>query len=1184
MKRIFYTLALLIFVISVNGIVSTWAAEDNTIEQKYSLAQKLIAERRYQEAIKLLEEVKVNNKKPDVDITLGDTYVMLDNLQMALYYYKSALDKAKLSNNEVMARISLFRIARMQISLDQVQEAIINYELLLNMNLSSEDRGIAEEGLQKAQAILLGKKLQQAATFIEQGKGTVAFDLIKNDLEKNKDNYRLQIIAGQSLALMNKPQEALIHFQQALDLSISNDENNTALLNIIKMQYWLGDNQAAQKSLVELQKLPLSEQNKQQLNNIIEQSVATPKALEQKSAEEAQEVLLGDKLQKATVLIKREKGKAAYTIIKDELEKNISSYRLQFVAGQSLAMMGKPAEALDHFQRALALSQTNEQKIATLLNILKMQYWLKSNSAQQTLNQLQKLSLSTQDKQQLDKIITNSTIVLGLNTDDTKTEVNETLLGEKLQRAIVLIERGQGKAAYAIIKDELEKNDKSYRLQFVAGQSLAMMERPQEALRYFQRALSLSQNEEQRVSTLLNILKMQYWLKDNSAQQTLNQLQKLNLSAQERRQLDKIVSNSKAAPGTNPDKNEMNESLLGEKLQRAIAFIEQGRGKAAYAIIKDELEKNNKSYRLQFVAGQSLAIMEKPKEALNHFQLASELSENDEQKIATLLNILKMHYWLLNLKAAENTLKELHALPLTPKDKKEIIELTIKSRLKKASRVGKNPTDLAMERIRLALKKEKPREALALLLKYPNKTSYLYYLTAGDVLFLLEDPRNSEDYYIAAYKKATNQEERKAALFGIGKTTLWLEEYEKGLAAYRELSTFSLTKDDKEIVTTGLVISITNLDFPRKALTLVENTPSFNYPMSVIAATRAALYSGLAYKAQAIWLGNLKTLQKIPPGHFLQRQIREINWLLLQETSTAALGTNYYTVKDTDDFVITRQSADYSYRTFGINSNTISVVGQNFYTDPQYKIKMNYFSIRQIFTNIEDDLDLDFTATAAELRYGYPLDQSPWRPMLWRAGLFYHPNDYLVFNTYNSQEVVEAIPALQEGILINTTEGGFIFHPITRLYTRFAFFHNRFTDGNRRNGKSMAFSYQLIRQLALFVELRYRGYRNSLYSNGNYFSPAKLEEKTINVILKRRFTATWAIYAEGGVGDQTILPTPFDQESKAPVLSYDINLTGALTDNLRLNLVYGYSRNAFGSFMGSYARTYFAANLKLFIL
>ncbi|WP_131781154.1 tetratricopeptide repeat protein [Legionella gresilensis] len=1182
MKRIFYTIALLIFVTSVNGIVSTWAAEDNIIEQKYSLAQKLIAERRYQEAIKLLEEVKVNNKKPDVDITLGDTYVMLDNLKMALYYYKSALDKAKLSNNEVMIRISLFRIARMQISLEQVQEAIINYELLLNMNLSPEDKSIAEEGLQKAQAILLGKKLQQAAIFIEQGKGVVAFELIKNDLEKNKDNYRLQIIAGQSLAVMNKPQEALTHFQQAFDLSISNDEKNTALLNIIKMQYWLGDNQAAQQSLVELQKLPLSEQNKQQLNNIIEQSVATPKALQQKSAEEAQEVLLGDKLQKAIALIEREKGKAAYAIIQDELEKNISSYRLQFVAGQSLAMMGKPAEALDHFQRALALSQTDEQKIATLLNILKMQYWLKDNSALQTLNQLQKLPLSSREKTQLDKIVSNSKVAPGTNSD--KDEINEALLGEKLQRAIALVEQGQGKAAYAVIENELEKNDKSYRLQFVAGQSLAMMEKPQEALRYFQRALSLSQNEEQRVSALINILKMQYWLKDNSAQQTLNQLQKLPLSSQEKRQVDKIINNSKVAPGTNPDKDEINEILLGEKLQRAIALVEQGQGKAAYAIIKNELEKNNKSYRLQFVAGQSLAIMEKPQEALNHFQLAAKLIENDEQKIAVLLNILKMHYWLVNLKAAENTLKELHALPLTSKDKKEIIELTIKSRFKKASHVGKKPTDLAMERIRLALKKEKPREALALLLKYPNKTSYLYYLTAGDVLFLLEDPRNSEDYYIAAYKKATNPAERKAALFGIGKTTLWLEEYEKGLAAYRELSTLPLTKDDKEIVTTGLVISITNLDFPRKALTLVENTPSFNYPMSVIAATRAALYSGLAYKAQAIWLGNIKTLQKIPPGHFLQRQIKEINWLLLQETSTAALGTNYYTVKDTDDFVITRQSADYSYRNFGINSNMISAVGQNFYTDPQYKIKMNYFSIRQIFTNIEDDLDLDFTATAAELRYGHPLDQSPWRPMLWRAGLFYHPNDYLVFNAYNSQEVVEAIPALQDGILINTTEGGFIFHPITRLYTRFAFFHNRFTDGNRRNGKSMAFSYQLIRQLALFVELRYRGYRNSLYSNGDYFSPAKLEEKTINVILKRRFTATWAIYAEGGVGDQTILPTPYDQESKAPVLSYDLNLTGALTDNLRLNLVYGYSRNAFGSFMGSYARTYFAANLKLFIL
>ncbi|WED43074.1 hypothetical protein [Legionella cardiaca] len=915
MTRPVHIALLLILVFLSGNTFSVWAANEIT-NSDLSAAKKLIEQQRYQEAITLMVELRVSDKNPEVDITLGDTYITLENPMMALFYYEAAYDNAKLNNNEVMLRIALFRLARVQLRLSYAQKAAINYQTLLKMKLSQEDQVIAEEGLKRAQEILFGEKLQQAIILVEQEKGAEAYALIQDELATNNKSFRLQIVAAQSLAMMENPKQALSHYQQALTLSDSTDQKKTALMGIVKMQYWLGEDSTAQQTLSQLKELPLSQQDKEQINELVAAS-------------------------------------------------------------------------------------------------------------------------------------------------------------------------GMGSSIPGIANE-----------------------------------ISLAKGE---------------------------------------------------------------EIILGEKLQRAITLLEKEKGVEAYALIEDELGKNTRSFRLQMIAGQSLAIMERPKEALSHFQQALSLSELQEQKKAALLNILKMQYWLAEQKAAKETLRQLQALSLTPDDKQQISKLTAKffSKTRSAGKIAK-PADTLMDNIRSALKKEDPKKAFILLTNYPNKTTYLYYLSVGDTLFLLEDPRNSLDYYQAAYMRAANEEEKKAALFGIGKTALWLEEYNKALDAYQQLKFLPLNRDDQEIVTTGLVIALTNIDYPYKAFLLVGNQHLFNYPMSVMAATRAALYSGLAYKAKAIWLANALTLQKVPPDNFLQRQIREINWLLLQDTSTSSMGTNYYTVKDTDNFRIIRQSADYSYRTFGINSNTTLTAGQNFYLDPQNSVMMDTVSLRQTLINLGDHLDLDFTAATADLHYS-PTPEDAWHPFLWRTGFFFHPNDYWSFAAYNSQEVVEAIPALQNKIQFNTSEGTLIIHPISRVYSRFSLFHNEFTDENRRDGESIAVNYLLMRQLALFTEFRYRNYRNSLYSNGNYFSPAKLEEKSINLILKRRISATWAVYTEGGIGRQAILPTPFDEEQKAPTFSYDLNITGALTNNLRVNVIYGYSQNAFGSFVGSYARTYFAINFKLFM-
>lgn len=723
--------------------------------------------------------------------------------------------------------------------------------------------------------------------------------------------------------------------------------------------------------------------------------------------------------------------------------------------------------------------------------------------------------------------------------------------------------------------DKLYPSAKSIKQKISIGDLYSRIELPTFALSYYDEAYS--QAVLTRSNTLLRIAsfklaKTLLWLNQNKEAKKIYQ----NLLSSDLNADDKVI----AERGL----RKIEKIELGNRLQLAINFIKQEQGLKAYNILKKYIK--HPSYRLSYVLGQSFAMQEKPNEALKYFKKSFELSQTNRQKITALYGVAKMEYWLGNKKNAETVIVKMKQIALESESQSLLnFYLSKLTAIKLKLHRGKNPQETIVGKIRKAIFLDMPIKAKSLLKKYPNKKSFFYYKSMGDVFFLLEDPRLSKLYYQAAYKKALNQDERKAALFGQGRTALWLEEYSLSLKTYFTLDSYPLSKNDQEVVTTGLVISITNLDFPLKAYLLVKKRyPNliFQYPLSVIAATKAAIFYGWAYKAKAILARNQTALDKIPEGNYLQKQLREVNWLILQQTSPAAMGTNYYTVKDSDEFRIIRKSMYYSERTLGINSNTIFELGQNSYTFNMDNIDANIFSITQRFLNIGDRLNVNLRGAIASVNYNTPA-QATWHPFLWRTDFTFRLSDTWLFSAYNSQEYVEATPAINNKILFNTSEGTVLFHPFSRVFYRWSVFHNEFNDNNTRNGSSMALTYMLMRQVAFLVELRYRFYKNTQPNSPFYFSPPKLDEKSIHLIFKRRISPTWRVYAEGGIGRQALLPTLFDPRVSQQTLNFDLNIIGALTDNLQMNVIFGYSQNAFNNFVGAFSRTYFAINFKLLL-
>jgi len=322
-----------------------------------------------------------------------------------------------------------------------------------------------------------------------------------------------------------------------------------------------------------------------------------------------------------------------------------------------------------------------------------------------------------------------------------------------------------------------------------------------------------------------------------------------------------------------------------------------------------------------------------------------------------------------------------------------------------------------------------PKTKLFLSKKYPENKNFIHYKKIGDQYFEQSQPWLALLNFQMAYQMATTIDEKRMALFGIIRTGLWLESYSAVFKAFDELSLMSLSPEDRDVVQTWLVIARTNMDYPKAAYKILQSQMNFRYPMSVIAASRAALGAGWGYKAKVIMQSNQALLSQIPPKSFIQNQRKIVDWLIIQQTSKGSVGMDFFTIQDSEQFKTQRVAAFGSYRVLGVNSNSTVRLLKNKYFDPTSIADANMLLLRQDFLNIHDQLELNLTAIPTNVTYTQA-NQSTWNPFLWIGNGIYSLNDYFSLALNNSTSLVETKMALENEISMNTSEASIFIHPI----------------------------------------------------------------------------------------------------------------------------------------------------------
>ena len=110
------------------------------------------------------------------------------------------------------------------------------------------------------------------------------------------------------------------------------------------------------------------------------------------------------------------------------------------------------------------------------------------------------------------------------------------------------------------------------------------------------------------------------------------------------------------------------------------------------------------------------------------------------------------------------------------------------------------------------------------------------------------------------------------------------------------------------------------------------------------------------------------------------------------------------------------------------------------------------------------------------------------------------------------------------------------------------------------------------------IEGRFRFYRNTQPNSPNYFSPERLYEPLAILRLRRKLTATWRFYIEGGLGRQILDPNSLSPTLTQTARLLEVGLSGSLFGHVAVEGFFGYSDQALQSTTG-FARNYAGARV-----
>lgn len=571
----------------------------------------------------------------------------------------------------------------------------------------------------------------------------------------------------------------------------------------------------------------------------------------------------------------------------------------------------------------------------------------------------------------------------------------------------------------------------------------------------------------------------------------------------------------------------LQEISYGEDLSKAINFLEKEHPQKTIQILYPY--RNHPSFIVHMLLGKAYAMKNKPNEAVVFFKNANRFSQNDVEKKEASKQIIKMEDWI-----RFNQKPKVSHPSISPK-------------------------------------------------KQPSR--WEQYFLHGKQLYNHDQPIEAMDEFKKAYIVSQNDSEKKACLLYILKTANWIQDFKAAFQTYHLLEKKDLNAEEKNILLTEHAKTLLNLDYPRHAIFSLSQTTPLTTPDSVLTLASCYLSAGLPYQTKKLieLPQSQRIIQTIPTNSYLYNRKKDIDYQIMQNTSKAMLNFDFSRIQDSTQFIINRETGEGNYRTFGTNSNTSVMLSKSQYYNPIHYVNSDILFIKQDFLNIHDKLDLSAAIIPTQVRYLNSNGFNPWNPVLWQVSANLKQNDYFNLYAFNNTVLVETIPALQNNILMNNSEGTINLHPFNFAYFNFTFAGSYFSDTNQRLGGAASFLYQLSSRYGVFSKIRYRRYQNSYYDNPNYFSPQSMQEGDIFLIFKKRLTMTTFLYAEGSVGLQQLQVNPTEDLSNQTVYTTQINLAQKITKYAQLTLSYSYIQNVFNNLVGPYSQEYFGANFKIFL-
>ena len=437
-------------------------------------------------------------------------------------------------------------------------------------------------------------------------------------------------------------------------------------------------------------------------------------------------------------------------------------------------------------------------------------------------------------------------------------------------------------------------------------------------------------------------------------------------------------------------------------------------------------------------------------------------------------------------------------------------------------------------------------------LTWAAEASGVLHIKAGRVALEAGKPALARAEFQAAVSGALPDEDRLAALIGLGRAELWLGHYRAALTALEQARRYAVSAGDRQVVDTGTARALNALDYQQRAFALVAPFAAGD-PAATLELARSAIALGRADEALRFTSAAPSPDPATRTGADLLRAESQIGFELAPRVAVG-----YAWLNDSEDMTVRTYTATAllptapggaTFNTWRVTAATSEVAGfgQSYHlTEAAAGDHMRIGDLQH--------LDLQAGEGSAAGRSFFE-GSAQWEDRL--------RDTASVFASAERAPIVTPL-ALPSGLVFSTFSLGGSLRPADHWMLVPVYFHQDFSDGNQRDGgrlKIVLAPYDIPDSAsALGAEIEARAYRSTQPSAGTYFNPARYSQEQLSLIGVHKINADWRLRFIAGVGSESVDGTSGATWSAA------LSVTGSLPGNGRLELQLG--RDSFASLAG----------------